>query len=48
LDVQVRSGLTATDRIVANPSLGLLEGQEVKVPQATQGYKVPGSTQPTQ
>jgi hypothetical protein len=27
--------LTATDKIVANPSLGLLEGQKVKVVQAT-------------
>jgi membrane fusion protein, multidrug efflux system len=42
LDVQVRSGLTATDKIVANPSLGLLEGQQVKVTQATQGYELTG------
>ena len=31
LDVQIVAGLKATDRLVANPSLGLLEGQEVKV-----------------
>jgi membrane fusion protein, multidrug efflux system len=36
LDTQVLAGLTATDQIVANPSLGLLEGQKVKVVQATQ------------
>jgi membrane fusion protein (multidrug efflux system) len=48
LDVQIRSGLTATDKIVANPSLGLLEGQQVKVTQATHGYEVTGRTEPTQ
>ena len=31
LDIQVVSGLAATDRIVASPSLGLLDGQQVKV-----------------
>jgi len=31
LDTQVVSGLTASDRIVANPSLGLLDGQRVIV-----------------
>jgi membrane fusion protein, multidrug efflux system len=36
LDIQVLAGLSATDKIVANPSLGLLEGQKVKVVQATQ------------
>ncbi len=35
LDIQVLAGLTATDKIVANPSLGLLEGEKVKVVQAT-------------
>jgi membrane fusion protein, multidrug efflux system len=35
LAIQVLAGLTATDKIVANPSLGLLEGQKVKVVQAT-------------
>jgi membrane fusion protein, multidrug efflux system len=48
LDVQVRSGLTAADKIVANPSLGLLEGQQVKVTQATHGYELTGRTEPTQ
>ena len=31
LDIQVVSGLAATDRIVASPSVGLLDGQRVKV-----------------
>jgi len=39
LDVQITAGLKATDRIVANPSLGLLEGQQVKVVQAVKGYE---------
>jgi RND family efflux transporter MFP subunit len=37
LDIQVVAGLTAADKIVANPSLGLLEGQKVKVVGATPG-----------
>jgi membrane fusion protein (multidrug efflux system) len=37
LDVQVTTGLKATDKIVANPSLGLLEGQQVKVVEPAQG-----------
>jgi RND family efflux transporter MFP subunit len=48
LDVQVRSGLKATDRIVTNPSLGLLEGQQVKVTHATHGYEQTATTEPTQ
>jgi membrane fusion protein (multidrug efflux system) len=48
LDVQVRSGLTATDKIVANPSLGLMEGQQVKFTQATHGYELTGRTAPTE
>jgi hypothetical protein len=44
LDVQVTAGLNATDRIVANPSLGLLDGQQVKVVQAAKGYE-PGQAQ---
>ena len=44
LDVQIVAGLKATDRIVANPSLGLLEGQQVKVVQAAKGYE-PGEVQ---
>ena len=47
LEVQVRSGLTATDKIVANPSLGLLEGQQVKVTQATDGYELTGKSDST-
>ena len=39
LTVQIVSGLTASDKIVANPSLGLLEGQEVKPVQAAAGYE---------
>ena len=39
LDVQVVAGLKATDKIVANPLLGLLEGQQVKVVQAAKGYE---------
>jgi membrane fusion protein (multidrug efflux system) len=46
LDIQVVEGLTATDRIVANPSLGLLDGQRVKVIQATQGYEPKGTSTP--
>ena len=37
LDVQVVEGLKATDKIVANPSLGLLEGQKVRVVEPTTG-----------
>ena len=29
--VQVVEGLTASDRLVANPSLGLLEGEQVRI-----------------
>ncbi len=42
-DVQIVSGLKATDRVVANPSLGLLEGQPVKVVQPVHGYQ-PGDS----
>jgi hypothetical protein len=38
------SALKAADKIVANPSLGLLEGQQVKVVQAANGYE-PGQVQ---
>jgi membrane fusion protein, multidrug efflux system len=38
-DVQIVSGLKATDKIVASPSLGLLEGQRVKVVEAVPGYQ---------
>ena len=46
LDIQVVGGLTATDKIVANPSLGLLDGETVKVVQAAQGYGPKGSSAP--
>ncbi|MGI4940867.1 MAG: efflux RND transporter periplasmic adaptor subunit [Janthinobacterium lividum] len=36
-DVQVTSGLKTTDKLVANPSLGLLDGQQVKIVQAAAG-----------
>jgi membrane fusion protein, multidrug efflux system len=39
LSVQVLTGLKPTDRIVANPSLGLLEGQLVKVVEPVPGYE---------
>ncbi len=55
LDVQVTSGLKQADRIVANPSLALLEGQQVKVVSAVKGYPPgqgsngsPPSTPPTE
>jgi membrane fusion protein (multidrug efflux system) len=38
-EVQIVAGLKATDRVVGNPSLGLLEGQQVKVVQPVQGYQ---------
>jgi membrane fusion protein, multidrug efflux system len=39
VNVQVLSGLKVADRIVANPPLGLLEGQTVKVVQSVTGYQ---------
>jgi RND family efflux transporter MFP subunit len=38
-DVQITAGLKPTDRIVASPSLGLLEGQQVKIVQPVPGYQ---------
>jgi RND family efflux transporter MFP subunit len=38
-EVQIVSGLKATDKVVSNPSLGLLEGQQVKIVQAVAGYQ---------
>jgi membrane fusion protein (multidrug efflux system) len=38
-DVEILSGLQASDKFVANPSLGLLEGQRVKTVQPVQGYQ---------
>jgi membrane fusion protein (multidrug efflux system) len=45
-DVQIVSGLKATDKVVANPSLGLLEGQQVKVVQPVEGYQAESSGKP--
>src|ERR1700722_1330663 len=44
-EVQIVSGLKATDKIVGNPSLGLLDGQQVKIEQPVAGYQ-PGQGQP--
>ena len=46
LDIQVLAGLTATDKIVASPSLGLLEGQKVKVVQPTQNDEPKATANP--
>ena len=45
-DVQIVSGLKATDKVVANPSLGLLDGQQVKIVQPVQGYQPDSSSKP--
>ena len=42
LDVQILGGLKTTDRVVANPSLGLLDGQAVKIVEPAPGYE-PGT-----
>jgi membrane fusion protein, multidrug efflux system len=39
LNVQILTGVKPTDRIVANPSLGMLDGQLVKVVAPTPGYE---------
>ena len=44
--VEILSGVTAADQIVANPSLGLLEGQQVKVVQAAHGYELSETSKP--
>jgi membrane fusion protein (multidrug efflux system) len=36
--VQVLAGLKKTDRVINNPSLGLLEGEQVKIVQPAPGY----------
>ena len=46
MNVEIRGGLKVTDRIIANPSLGLLEGQQVKVTQATHGYELSETAEP--
>ena len=43
--VQIVSGLNATDKVVANPSQGLLDGQQVKIVQSVAGYQ-PDQGQP--
>jgi membrane fusion protein, multidrug efflux system len=45
-EVEIVSGLKPTDRVVANPSLGLLDGQQVKLVQAVQGYQTQSSSKP--
>jgi membrane fusion protein (multidrug efflux system) len=45
-DVEIVSGLKATDKVVANPSLGLLDGQQVKIVQPAQGYQAESSSKP--
>jgi membrane fusion protein, multidrug efflux system len=47
-EVEILSGITAADQIVANPSLGLLEGQQVKIIQAASGYRPPETSKPAQ
>jgi membrane fusion protein, multidrug efflux system len=44
-EVQIVSGLKVTDKVVGNPSAGLLEGQQVKIEQPVAGYQ-PGQGQP--
>jgi membrane fusion protein (multidrug efflux system) len=44
-NVEIVSGLKATDKVVGNPSLGLLDGQQVKIEQPVAGYQ-PGQGQP--
>jgi len=46
LGIQILAGLTATDKIVANPSLGLLEGEKVRVVQATQDDEAKATASP--
>ena len=46
-EVEIISGLKATDKVVANPSLGLLDGQQVKVVQAVQGYQAGSGSKPS-
>ncbi|MDB5397205.1 MAG: efflux transporter periplasmic adaptor subunit [Rhodospirillales bacterium] len=47
-DVQVVSGLKLSDKLVANPSLGLLEGQQVKIVQPNAGADPSGSSSAAQ
>jgi membrane fusion protein, multidrug efflux system len=45
-EVQIVAGLKATDKVVRNPSLGLLEGQQVKIVQPVAGYPPGRDTAP--
>jgi membrane fusion protein, multidrug efflux system len=45
-EVQIVAGLKATDRVVNTPSLGLLEGQQVKIVQPVSGYQPGQATTP--
>jgi membrane fusion protein, multidrug efflux system len=38
-EVQIVAGLQATDKVIDDPSLGLLEGQQVKIVQPVPGYQ---------
>jgi RND family efflux transporter MFP subunit len=44
-NVEIMSGLKATDKVVGSPSLGLLEGQQVRIVQPVAGYQ-PGQGHP--
>jgi membrane fusion protein (multidrug efflux system) len=46
LDIQVLSGLTSADKIVANPSLGLLDGEKVKVVPVTNADEAKAAANP--
>jgi membrane fusion protein, multidrug efflux system len=45
-NVEIVSGLKATDKIVSNPSLSLLDGQQVKIVQPVKGYAADSSGEP--
>ncbi len=47
-EVEIPFDVTAADNIVANPSLGLLEGQQVKVGRATRGHELSEISEPAQ
>ena len=38
--------MKATDKVVANPSLGLLDGQQIKIVQPVQGYQAESGSKP--
>jgi membrane fusion protein (multidrug efflux system) len=45
-NVEIVSGLKASDKVVGNPSLGLLDGQQVKIVQSVPGYPPGQDTAP--